>query len=131
MSGAYLLPMWDRIQRLPKHGSNLRRKLTPPENKTVQAWLPKADKLLMREITPQVLFWPKVKTQASCLNNTVSSQRKKKKKKKKPHKSKPLARVNLDGQGAIWFLKNHHSLLNFHHSSLYKSSLITENTTTS
>ena len=39
-----LLLMWDRIQRLPKNGSNLRRKLVSVENKTVLAWLPKADK---------------------------------------------------------------------------------------
>ena len=39
-----LLLMWDRIQRLPKNGSNPRRKLTSLEHKIMRAWLPKADK---------------------------------------------------------------------------------------
>ena len=50
MSGAYLLLMWDIIQRLPKNGSNLRRKLMSPENKTLRAWLPKEDKKLAGKI---------------------------------------------------------------------------------
>ena len=45
MSGAHLLPMWDCTQSLPILGT---------ENKTVRAWLPKADK--------QACGWPETKS---------------------------------------------------------------------
>ena len=44
MSGALLLPMWDYTQSLP---------ILILKNKTMWAWLPKADKQLVWEITPQ------------------------------------------------------------------------------
>ena len=47
--------MWGRIQKLPKNGSNLRRKLTPLENKTMHAWLPKVDKQLVWAISVVVV----------------------------------------------------------------------------
>ena len=45
MSGAHLLPMWDCTQSLPILGT---------KNKTVRAWLPKADK--------QACRWPETKS---------------------------------------------------------------------
>ena len=46
MSGALLLPMWDCTQSLPMS----------LVQQTVRAWLPKADKQLVREITLQLLY---------------------------------------------------------------------------
>ena len=49
MSGAHFLPMWDRL------GASYPPPTLVTENKTLGAWLPKADKQLAAGTPPQLL----------------------------------------------------------------------------